>query len=223
MQEDAWKLLSVRILRGMTYNQYREYFAAEIRRVSDDPALAETDEHAEYLALNFHRTARIEKTYTVCEALKAAVRSLKSPQIWMALTEAWCGDSAQNLPYIAGIADCSSITTFRILLRDQNTDIMDRYLTAGTRSIPKLVAFDGDGRELFRWGPRPLEAMDLFQRARQAGVSKPEISERLHLWYGRNRGRALEQEFLEILGTGCSTPKSGGIQSPARSDNSEVE
>ena len=76
---------------------------------------------------------------------------------------------------------------------------MDEYQTNGTRSIPKIVAFDSEGNELFTWGPRPKEAQQLITQWKNEGIVKPELYEKLHLWYGRNRGKNIEGEFLEIL------------------------
>jgi Thioredoxin len=199
MKGGEWSRLSARISGGMTYNQYRQYAEREAALVLANPECGAKDERTKYLPLNAHRMARIEKDYSLTEELKRLVESLARPQVWLVLSEAWCGDSAQTLPYIARIAECNPKIALRVLLRDENADIMDRYLTAGTRSIPKLIAFDEDGRELFRWGPRPREAMDLFLQARQAGLPQATISERLHLWYGRNRGRALEEEFMQLM------------------------
>jgi hypothetical protein len=199
MKEGDWRGLSSRISGGMTYGQYREYVGREAARVLEMPEPGREDERAKFLPLNAHRMARIEKSYSVTEELRHLVESLARPQIWLVLSEAWCGDSAQTLPYIARIAECDPRITLKILLRDENPDIMDRYLTAGTRSIPKLIAFSEDGRELFRWGPRPREAMELFLQARQAGMPPAARSEQLHLWYGRNRGRSLEEEFMHLM------------------------
>jgi len=76
---------------------------------------------------------------------------------------------------------------------------MDDFLTNGTRSIPRLVIFDKDGNELAQWGPRPQEAQVVFLEAKEGGLEKPEILEKLHLFYGRNRGKALLAEFREII------------------------
>jgi hypothetical protein len=76
---------------------------------------------------------------------------------------------------------------------------MDAYLTDGTRGIPKLTAFDSQGRELFRWGPRPKPAVELFRRFKEEEVPGPELREKLHLWYAKNRGRALEEELVDLL------------------------
>jgi hypothetical protein len=183
----------------MTYREYQEYFETEVSKVKVTPALAEGDAHAKALPLNAHRTRRIEKTYSLSDSLQNVVANIAQKQVWLVLTEPWCGDSAQCLPYISKIAAASPLVEMRILLRDQNVDIMEQYLTRGTRSIPKLISFDQSGNELFRWGPRPREAMELFLKSREAGIPQTTIAEKLHLWYGRNRGKAIEEEFLEIL------------------------
>ncbi|MCL6097112.1 MAG: thioredoxin family protein, partial [Bacteroidetes bacterium] len=95
---------------------------------------------------------------------------------------------------------CNPLIDLRILLRDQNLDIMDLYLTNGnSRSIPKLVVFDQDGNELVQWGPRPAEAQALVNKNKSEGKSKDEFIKELHLWYGRNRGKNLEEEFEKII------------------------
>lgn len=182
----------------MTPEEYRRYLEIESKKAQETGA-AFQDERLKYLPLNLVRTTRIEKTYTPAGALQAAARAIQAPQLWMVLTEPWCGDSAQNLPYIFKIAACSAAIDTRILLRDLNLDIMDAYLTDGTRGIPKLVAFDLQGRELFRWGPRPGPAAELFRQLKGAGTPVEELREKLHRWYARNRGRALENEFAELL------------------------
>ena len=118
----------------------------------------------------------------------------------MVITENWCGDSAQNLPYIIKIAECNPSINLRILFRDQNTDIMDLYLSGNSRSIPKLVVFNEQGDELFQWGARPKEAQNLVIKLKSEGLSKDEYLSQLHLWYGRNRGNNLENEFIDIIG-----------------------
>jgi len=117
----------------------------------------------------------------------------------MIISETWCGDSAQNIPYIAKIAGLNPQIDFQIILRDVYPHIMDMYLTNGTRSIPILVAFDESGNELFRWGPRTQEAKKLFTDLKALGLEMPAVLEKLHLWYGRNRGKNLEAEMREAI------------------------
>ena len=185
---------------GLTYEEYFNQFEEKIK-TTDTAALNEEDKKLfEYSKLNLHRTNRIHKSYKVSDELCELLKEIDEPQLWMAITEDWCGDSAQNLPYIAQFIKCNPKIDLRIVLRDANPDIMDLYLTHGkSRSIPKIVAFDQNGNELFQWGPRPKAAQQLVEDAKAAGKSKDEFIEELHLWYGKNRGKDIEEEFKEIV------------------------
>jgi hypothetical protein len=59
--------------------------------------------------------------------------------------------------------------------------------------------FDENGNEVFQWGPRPVEGQNLFTKLKNEGLEKTEISKELHLWYGRNRGKEVEKELVELL------------------------
>jgi len=184
--------------QGFTYDAYLEIMA-ERASASTVGLDEEAAERVGYTKLNLHRSQRIARTYTVPDDLVALLDRLAAPQLWMVLTEPWCGDSAQCLPYIAAVARCNPAVDLRLLPRDDNLDIMDLYLTDGKRSIPRLIVFDGDGNELAGWGPRPTAAQAVFDQAKAEGLAKPELLERLHLWYGRAGGRAVTAELAAML------------------------
>lgn len=183
---------------GMTFEKYSELAEEKANNgamITDE----KEKELLEYTKLNVHRTNRINKTYKVSEELSTRLKAIDEKQIWMMITEDWCGDSAQNLPYIAKMAAESENIDLRIIYRDKNPEIMDHYLTNGTaRSIPKLVVFDESGNEVFQWGPRPQELVELVNQWKTEMEPK-EWKEKIQLFYGRNRGKAIEQEFIELL------------------------
>lgn len=184
---------------GISYKEYYDLTKKEVES-ADLENLAGTDKSRhEDRKLNLHRMTRIEKHYVVSEELKELIKRINRPQTWMIISETWCGDSAQNIPIIAKAAESNPSITLKLILRDSNPDIMDLYLTNDTRSIPIMVAFDYNWKELFRWGPRPEEAKKLFAELKSQGMEKSIILEKLHLWYGRNRGAALESELKELL------------------------
>ena len=152
-----------------------------------------------YTKLNYQRSNRIEKTFVPSNELTELMTRFNSPQTWMVITENWCGDSAQNLPYIAKLAELNDNVNLKIVLRDSNAEIMDKYLTNGSKSIPIMVVFDELGNELFKWGPRPQKAKEELILLKKQGIEKPELYEKLHLWYGRNRGQELIEELTELL------------------------
>jgi hypothetical protein len=184
---------------GLTFAEYFEAMKlkTDITNISD---LSEEERmDIEHIKLNYQRSSRILRTHKLNDKLSGLIKQISSPQLWMVITEAWCGDSAQNLPYIVKIAECNPLINLRILLRDQNTDIMDLYLSEGrAKSIPKIVAFNDEGDELFQWGARPKEAQELVTKLKSEGLSKEVFLNQLHLWYGKNRGKNLEREFIQI-------------------------
>jgi hypothetical protein len=150
--------------------------------------------------LNRQRMRRLEKTVAVENGLRTILRDSKRPMIWLVITEAWCGDAAQNLPVIEKIARESDNIETRYLLRDENLDLMDRFLTDGARSIPKLIAIDADTSEVLgTWGSRPEKGQALFVELRSKGVEKPLIMEQLQRWYNEDRGRSLMDEFGRLI------------------------
>ena len=194
-----WKFFEDRrIHNGLDHEQYLEAMAEQ----AASPADALDEEAAQKLAftrLNLHRSRRIDRTYKMAPELAELVGRINRPQLWMVLTEPWCGDSAQCLPHIAVMARANPNITLRMILRDENLDIMDEFLTDGKRSIPQLVAFDEDGEVCLQWGPRPAAAQKVFDQAKAEGLAKPDLLEKLHLFYGRDRGQALEREFIALL------------------------
>ena len=188
-----------RVLEGMTYKQYLEMTKVESANTNIDILTIEQKERSEIIKLNIHRMTRIDKSYEPGIDIRDEIEKIADHQLWMVITENWCGDSAQNLPYIAGIASMNQNIELKLILRDSNPDIMDHYLTNGTRSIPKLVAFDNEGNELFQWGARPKAAQDLVSDLKTQGFDKKYFLEKLHSWYARNRGADIEKEILLLL------------------------
>jgi len=185
---------------GMTYEEYKKNSVEEIENIEPDKLEGIDKINYKYRKINLQRSKRLGKQFQPSEELIAVVKKIDEPQLWMVITESRCGDSAQNLPIIAKAAELNDMIDIRILLRDSNTDIIDHYLTNGTsRSIPILVTFDLYGNEIFKWGPRPDTAKSLVTNLKRDGFSKEEFNQQLHLWYGRNRGKELESELLELL------------------------
>ncbi len=94
-----------------------------------------------YGKLNRQRMKRLGNTVELNESLTEKARQVERKMIWLILTEGWCGDAAQNIPIIEKIAHENSNIETRYVLRDENLELMDKYLTNNARSIPKLIRF----------------------------------------------------------------------------------
>jgi len=184
---------------GFSYKEYLDLTKQEVETADPSQLAGEERKRFEDKKLNLHRMYRIEKHYAVSEELSYFIKQIDNPQTWMIISETWCGDSAQNIPYIFKIAELNPKIDLRIVLRDTNPDIMNLYLTNGTRSIPILVVFDEFGNELLKWGPRPMAAKQLVNDLITQGTDKIVRAQKLHLWYGRNKGKDLELEMTAML------------------------
>ena len=202
---DFDSLLKRRAAELLTYDAYLDLMAAQAAAAAPAGA-AEAGEWLEYTRLNLHRSRRIARTWRPSDELAAELDALPAGETWLVLSEPWCGDSAQCLPCVAVMASGRPGIDLRVLLRDANPDVMDRFLTDGKRAIPIVAMFDAAGRPVGRWGPRPAPAQALFAAATAEGLEKPRVLERLHLWYGRDRGRTLDAEFHALLAARRSGP-----------------
>jgi len=153
-----------------------------------------------YARLNRQRMSRIGKTLELEPELADELASLELDMTWLVITEGWCGDAAQNIPVIEKLAGANHRIKTRYILRDENPELMDQFLTAGARSIPKLIAIDNaSGDVLGTWGPRPEAAQAYFREMKAAGLEKALINENMQRWYLADRGRSVQSELAELL------------------------
>ena len=165
-----------------------------------------------YTVLNQQRMGRWEKTIQLLPSAEAAIRSITRPQTWLVLTEAWCGDAAHSTPIMNALAVLNPLITLRFIMRDENPELMDRYLTNGvSRSIPKLIGLDTATREeLFTWGSRPAALQAIFMQMKQDGMQYAAVKEELQRWYNKDKGVAIQKE-LSALASGATGASDVGM------------
>ncbi|MEG0381045.1 MAG: thioredoxin family protein, partial [Kurthia sp.] len=94
----------------------------------------------------------------------------KQPKI-LVITEDWCGDAMINNGILRNIVDEANLDA-RTVLRDKDTDLIDRYLTNGGRAIPIYVFLSAEGEVLGKWGPRAPELQAYVMTSRETLPSK---------------------------------------------------
>jgi hypothetical protein len=143
--EDEMTLDRARWDKGLSYDAFKagmtrnqERFAQNETRVALDPA-----------------------TVRVFKALPQRLRVL-------VLAEDWCGDVVANLPVLGRLADEVGTLDVRVFYRDQNLDLMERWLNEGKyQSIPVFAFFDDDFRELGHWIERPASVTERRAKERK--------------------------------------------------------
>jgi hypothetical protein len=121
----------------------------------------------------------------------------------LVIAEDWCGDASSTIPILARFADSAPGMELRLLRRDEHPELMDRYLTNGSRSIPIVVALDEGYRELGHWGPRP-SVLQAWVMENRPVVPKAELYPLIRRWYARDRGETTLREVLALAGFGRS-------------------
>lgn len=184
---------------GYTYEAYRE-LTDRLSSAGRTTGADQSETLVQYTTLNAQRMKRLDKTTALQNSVKERLDEVRCKVHWLVLSESWCGDAAQNLPILAKMAEASANIELRILLRDEHLDIMDRFLTNGGRSIPKLIIMDSEMNVTGSWGPRPQELQDMvMENKRTNGMPYAEFSVIIQKWYLANKGLYLQDEMIAAL------------------------
>lgn len=154
-----------------------------------------------YTKMNVQRMNRVDKTTVLDEELLLTLQKIEGKYRFLVITEGWCGDAAQIVPVINKIASAAP-TKFdlKLVLRDKNLPLIDAHLTNGGRAIPVLLILDEAGNLVLpKWGPRPVAIQNLMIEWKKEGLEMPELAEKLHGWYAKDKTVATQQELNELL------------------------
>ena len=193
-------VVSTAISKAMTYDEYRNFIDQHTEKeTSSGPD--QTEALSNYTMLNQRRMKRLDKTLKLEEQDIKTIEGFEGDVTWLVLTETWCGDAAQSMPMMQKIAALNQGIEVKVILRDENLDLMDAFLYNGSRSIPKLIAFDNKTKKVIGdWGPRPTEATQLVDDYKAAhGSLTPEFKQDLQLWYTKDKGQNTAKDILELL------------------------
>jgi hypothetical protein len=186
--------------KSMTYEAYKQ-LVEDLLAAGKATGPLQSEAMVHYSQLNVQRMHRVEKTIQILPEVKDQVLRVSRPQTWLVLSEGWCGDASQSLPVMKALADLNPNIQLRVLLRDENPELMDQYLTNGiARSIPKLIALDPEtGTVLFTWGPRPATLQESFYGMRSEGLPYDVIKEELQRWYNKDKTAIIQGELAALL------------------------
>lgn len=161
----------------------------------------QSESRIQFTMLNQRRMKRWDKTVKLPESLVNAIKSFNRKVTWLVLTESWCGDAAQTLPVINKFAEANEKIDFKVVLRDENEELMDQFLTNGSKSIPKLIVVDNDSKEVVgSWGPRSAKAAKMvIDYKEKHGKIDATLKTDLQNWYNKDKGMHIEKEMVELI------------------------
>ncbi len=192
------QLIKNSIANAMSYTEYNLFIMQLVTegRTTGEPS----PEKINCSKLNFSRSKRLDKTIHLSEAQKKTFRDLEKHQTWLVIIESWCGDGANSLPIINKIAESSEKIDLKIVLRDENPELIDAFLTNGSRAIPKLIILDENMNVTNHWGSRSKAATKVVEDyILEHGQVDDQLKADLQVWYNKNKGEAILQEIQELM------------------------
>jgi len=189
------------LFNSHSYTEYRK-LVTDLLYEGKSTGNEQSESLTNYSKLNEARMNRLEKTIVISEDVISKLQSLEQHYIWLVISEGWCGDAAQILPILNKMAVASDKKIdLRIVLRDDNEELMNQYLTNGGRAIPKVIVICKEtGIVRGDWGPRPKGAAELMaNHKREFGVIDEKIKTDLQLWYLADKGMSTQNELLELM------------------------
>ena len=188
------------LFNSHSYPEYRKLITdllLEKKSTGDE----QSEDLTHYSELNETRMNRLDKTIKITEETSLKLKSLQSEYIWLVISEGWCGDAAQLLPIINKMTIESGKIDLRIVLRDENEELIKLFLTNKKKAIRILIVVDKEtGSVLGNWGPRPQAATDLVTDYRKEfGVIDETLKTNLQLWYLHDKGITTQNELADIM------------------------
>lgn len=189
------------INKAFSYSEFNTHVETLLEK-GESTDQKNTESNLGYTRLNVQRTSRWDKRGVLDQEIIDLVKGINFPQTWLVITEGWCGDSAQILPFINKMAELNSKISLKVIIREEHPEIMDEFLTDGkSRSIPKVIILDSDSLGVLSdWGPRPSEIHKTYLEERvDPKIGGKEASKNLHIWYARDKGKTSVKEFASVL------------------------
>lgn len=194
------ELIKTTIQKGVNYQNYKNFFE-ELVADGKTSGPNQSEMYVHYTKLNLSRTNRVEKKLKLSTDTLAALHQPHDPQYWILITEPWCGDAAQSVPVIQAMAQANPNVELVIVYRDDNKELMNKYLTDGGTAIPIVVfVSQSEMAALGHWGPRPADAQKIMTAYKALpDTQKPpytELAETMQKWYNVNKTVDTQKEFI---------------------------
>lgn len=182
---------------AVTYEQYLKDSENKIK-VLENATSQEDLQSLEYYQLGLTRMKRVGKTYKPQPELVEKLEKKNFKGKILIISEGWCGDAAMIVPVIHYFFENKN--EVKITYRDQN-NLIDSYLTNGSKSIPVVLILDENNQPIHHWGPRPKTGMEMLKKYKQNPdtYSAEEFHNDLQIYYTKDKGKEIIEELLEIM------------------------
>lgn len=193
-------IIAKALFKGKSYIEYRKSIS-DLLLEKKSTAAEQSEKLTHFSFLNDTRMNRLDKTITINNENTLKLKTLKKEYIWLVISEGWCGDAAQILPVFHKMElIANKKIDLRIVLRDENEELMNLFLIQKTKSIPILILIDKEtGLILDHWGPRPVGAKKMIEVYKKNFGTIDEVAKtELQIWYLKDKGISIQNEIIEL-------------------------
>lgn len=193
-------LLQTALADALDYESYMTLMSSLVFD-GKSTGIEQSEALSNYTMLNQKRMQRLNKTLKISEEISDRIAADPRVLVFLVLTESWCGDAAQSVPMWAKAAALNSNWSVLLVSRDTHPALMDAYLTAGARSIPKVLVIEpATHRVLFDWGPRPSTLTQMVLDFKAAhGLLTADFKKDLQQWYNKDKGQTTLTDMCSLL------------------------
>lgn len=186
--------------KAMSYTDYKNTII-NLLKEGKSTGVLQSEDLLNYTKLNEKRMKRLDKQTSLSEETATKTQTIQKDFTWLVLTESWCGDAAQTLPVINKFAEINPKIDLKVVSRDENEDLMNQFLTNGSKSIPKLIVIEKETKKvLSSWGPRSKVAAKLvIDYKEKHGKLDEEFKKDLQYWYNYDKGKSIENDLVEFI------------------------
>ena len=193
-------IISTALNNSHSYSDYRKIIIG-LLSLGKSSGNEQSDDLTQFSSLNETRMHRLDKTISISDNNIQQLNSLKNNYIWLVIAEGWCGDAAQIVPILNKMDSLAHTIEMKIVFRDENPDLMNLFLSNGTKAIPKLIILDKKTLNVeANWGPRPKGALELIANYKEKqGKIDANAKTELQLWYLHDKGISTQTEVTELM------------------------
>ncbi len=188
------------LFKSHDYHEYRKLIS-DLLLEGKTTGNEQSEDLVLYSNLNVTRMNLLDKTIKISDENIEKLKSLKKRYIWLVLAEGWCADGAQIVPILNKMAHESGKIDLKIVLPEENEDLMDLFMTNGAWAIPKLIVVDKESGTIYgSWGPRPKGANDFVEIYKEKHDFVDDAAKNeLQMWYLHDKGVSIQEELIGLM------------------------
>lgn len=182
-------------LKALNFEEY-----LEVARLRSTANPNKEDQFQEYYELGLLRMQRALKTFKIDDEWLSDLKKKNFNGKILIISEPWCGDASATVPVITKFFEAAGVEV-KMFLRDNDTTLIDQFLTNGGRSIPIVIILNEDFSVKNSWGPRPVYGQTLLKEFKEnpETYSVEEFHNDLQVYYAKNRGKDAILELLNLI------------------------